>query len=127
MRRLDSGGPIRAGSAVASSFRFQHGRRETKFGRQQERRPLNSDHKVGDQTLKASRYSVEHRHHGSGRFIRFKPADQSGDEIATPVVCGLEPSMKNVTQTRIKSVPEGGITLIQRVKAKGNNAAFLFR
>ena len=87
---------------------------------------LRVDHKVGDQTLKAGDYKVNHRASGSGHFIHFTPVGRRGAETIEPVQCKLEPSGKKVTQTRVDAVTEAGMRRIVSLKVRGNNAAFVF-
>ena len=61
-------------------------------------------HSIGDSTLEAGVYTVQHRVRDSGdHYVYFTPRDKSGQQVAEPVQCQLEFGGKKIPQTRTEN------------------------
>lgn len=84
-------------------------------------------HRIGDSTLQAGVYKVEHRVRDSGdHYLYFTPKSHSGQQVVEPVQCELEPAGRKISQTRTDTITENGVQEIVRIRVQGNNAAFVF-
>jgi hypothetical protein len=95
------------------------------------------DTRVGDLTLKAGHYQMQHRVDGSDHMIHFTelkgvhrdPYYESGATgTAHPgeVKCRLEPMSVKAKQTAVSMSTEGGVRRITRIEIKGENVAHVF-
>ena len=84
-------------------------------------------YRIGDSTLQPGVYKVEHRVRDSGdHYLYFTPRSHSGQQVAEPVHCEMEPAGEKISQTRTDTVTENGVQEIVRIRVQGNNAAFVF-
>lgn len=96
---------------------------------------LSTDVKVGDLTLKAGSYAVQHFAEASGHYMQFtelgkaRPHAYGGwrEEAARgKVECRLEPLKTKAARTAHLVSPEDGFNRLTRVEIKGENVAHLF-
>ena len=98
---------------------------------------LSQDTQVGDLTLKAGHYQMQHRVDGSDHMIHFtelkgvhrNPYYESGATgTAHPgeVKCRLEPMSAKAKQTAVSMSTEGGARRITRIEIAGENVAHVF-
>jgi hypothetical protein len=95
------------------------------------------DTKVGDLTLKAGDYQIQHRVDGSDHMVHFtelkgvhrNPYYQSapnGTAHPGEVKCRLEPMSTKAKQTAVTVSTEGDVRRITRIEIKGENVAHVF-
>jgi len=97
---------------------------------------LSEDTQVGDLTLKAGDYQMQHRVEGSNHMVHFtelkgmhNPSAPSGPtSVAHPgeVKCRLEPMSAKAKQTSVTMSTEGGVHRITRIEIAGENVAHVF-
>lgn len=98
---------------------------------------LSQDTQVGDLTLKAGHYQMQHRVDGSDHMVHFtelkgvhrNPSYESGATgTAHPgeVKCRLEPMSAKAKQTAVTMSTEGGARRITRIEIAGENVAHVF-
>ena len=98
---------------------------------------FSQDTQVGDLTLKAGHYQMQHRVDGSDHMIHFtelkgvhrNPYYESGATgTAHPgeVKCRLEPMNAKASETRVTLSTEGGVRRITRIEIQGENVAHVF-
>lgn len=90
---------------------------------------------VGELVLPAGRYRVQHQIEGTDHFVLFEALSRNnlyyrttGAVAGRPgeVKCRLEPLLKRVEQTAIRTIKEGGNLRITRIEIAGENVAHLF-
>jgi hypothetical protein len=95
---------------------------------------LSQDTQVGDLTLKAGEYWVQHRLEGSDHFIHFtelsKSAPYSRSEYPKShpgeIKCRLEQLDAKATQTEVHVAKEDGSWRVTKVVIRGENVSHLF-
>jgi hypothetical protein len=97
---------------------------------------FSQDTQVGDLTLKAGHYQMQHRVEGSDHMVHFtemkgghNPYYPSGPtDTAHPgeVKCRLEPMSAKAKQTAVTMSTEGGVHRITRIEIAGENVAHVF-
>lgn len=94
---------------------------------------------VGDVTLPAGHYVLQHRVSGSDHFVKFvgaKEMQHAGSSMTMPmqmgptttkeIKCRVEPLNQKVEQTAAIIDTEGGVRRIIRVEVAGENVAHVF-
>ncbi len=94
------------------------------------------DTQVGDLTLKAGHYQMQHRVDGSDHMVHFtefkgmhNPSAPGGPASAAnrgEVKCRLEPMSAKAKQTAVTVSTEGGARRITRIEIAGENVAHVF-
>ena len=98
---------------------------------------FSQDTQVGDLTLKAGHYQMQHRVDGSDHMIHFtelkgvhrNPSYESapsGEAHPGEVKCRLEPMSAKAKQTAVSMSTEGGVRRITRIEIAGENVAHVF-
>lgn len=97
---------------------------------------FSQDTQVGDLTLKAGNYQMQHRVEGSDHMIHFTEL-KGGDNPYYPsgptdkahlgeVKCRLEAMSAKAKETRVTVSTEGGVRRITRIEIQGENVAHVF-
>jgi hypothetical protein len=98
---------------------------------------FSQDTQVGDLTLKAGHYQMQHRVEGSDHMVHFTelkgmhnpPYHTTGPTgVAHPgeVKCRLEPMSAKAKETAVTMNTEGGVYRIIRIEIAGENVAHVF-
>jgi len=97
---------------------------------------LSEDTQVGDLTLKACHYQMQHRVDGSDHMIHFTeikgmhnpsaPGGPTSEAHPGEVKCRLEPMSAKAKQTAVTMSTEGGVRRITRIEIAGENVAHVF-
>ena len=97
---------------------------------------LSQETQVGDMTLKAGHYQMQHRVEGSDHMIHFTeirgmhnpsaPGGPTSETHSGEVKCRLEPMDKKASQTAVTVSTEGGVRRITRIEIQGENVAHVF-
>lgn len=97
---------------------------------------LSEDTQVGDLSLKAGHYQMQHRVEGSDHMIHFTemrgmhnpsaPGGPTSEAHSGGVKCRLEPMSAKASQTAVTTSTEGGVRRITRIEIRGENVAHVF-
>lgn len=83
---------------------------------------LDADTQVGDQTLEAGRYQVQHRTDGELHFVKFIRLDGK-QRIETDVKCRMEPKTDKIDQTSLTINNAGPTPRVTRIAIRGETAS----
>jgi hypothetical protein len=97
---------------------------------------FSQDTQVGDLTLKAGHYQMQHRVDGTDHMIHFTelkgghnpyyPSGPTGMAHPGEVKCRLEPMSAKAKETAVTVSTESGVRRITRVEIEGENVAHVF-
>lgn len=88
---------------------------------------LTEDTKVGEMTLKAGQYTVQHRVQGSEHFVHFVPAGKTAYKSGpSEMQCSLESLDSKASQTAVYTTREDGSSRVTKVVIRGENVAHVF-
>jgi hypothetical protein len=106
---------------------------EMKIGKKAEK-TFSQDTMVGNVTLKAGDYIVQHKVVGEDHFVSFTKVSEGifghsgGSREGLPILikCRIEPLNEKASQTAFYFHPSGGTTSLTRIEVGGENVAHLF-